>query len=825
MEKKFRTFLIIVAVMLSGAVYFASASITDSLVAVYTKKAKLNVGNAEIVILPNVNSPSQFIGLSASSKAKQPFDYTVPLLRGSGLYAIGQSRYDQMSLMGIELEDYKAMNELVFKRVEQDKTLTGSYAIISDKTAQSYKLDIGDELELRINDKKRRLIIYGISEAVGVFANEGETPLVMISFNTLSGYMETQNKPNAIYIKGELGTTPQQIITELQGLYPKYTVREAISEADLGDYVFWIELPLMMMTIMVTFMSIFIIYTSFKVIMIEKLPIVGTFRSVGASKKMMNRVLLLESTFYGVIGGIGSNLLGVIVLAVMIRFMANTEGLKPEMVIKPTHLLISFFLGVTICLISSFIPIRSTAKIPIKEVVLGNHTSYKKKKRYKYILGVFLILISIIIPKLELVQMGLLLSIISMIAAIVGVINILPLSIHYSLPFIKVVFTKLFGNVGSLAARNVKGNKSMTNSMALIAIGVGIILMLNNVSQNLREGLLEIYETSLVFNIGLQTHNMDKYKIRSIRGIEGVESVYGYYITGDYEGEDIPVKEFGGKSIHGMHSVSGPEFDGYLKLTYKNEEEKQRLLTQLNKERCIVVTNLLKKRYNLKEGDVLTLTMPEGDREYTLIGFVDTPIYSGGYAMMGEKYMGQDLGLSQYNGIYVNTNKEEGEVLEVIKEKYKKEQLQGDTNAEFAQSEQESNDVIMTMLKGFCVLAIVIGIIGIVNNLLISFIERKKGFAILRSVGMSQKQITHMIFIEAIYLGLLGAISGIAIGWLLMGNMEYVLVNMDMPFGMKFIADGMGLYIGATLMLTIIASTVPAQKTSKLNIIEAIKYE
>ena len=57
-------------------------------------------------------------------------------------------------------------------------------------------------------------------------------------------------------------------------------------------------------------------------------------------------------------------------------------------------------------------------------------------------------------------------------------------------------------------------------------------------------------------------------------------------------------------------------------------------------------------------------------------------------------------------------------------------------------------------MRGFSLLALVIGIFGVFNNLIISFLERQRSIAMLRSIGMSKRQSIKMFFIEALTGGL-----------------------------------------------------------------------
>lgn len=141
------------------------------------------------------------------------------------------------------------------------------------------------------------------------------------------------------------------------------------------------------------------------------------------------------------------------------------------------------------------------------------------------------------------------------------------------------------------------------------------------------------------------------------------------------------------------------------------------------------------------------------------------------------------------------------------------------------QNNQESNAALMSMISIFAILAMVIGVVGVVNNLMISFIERKQNIAMMRSVGMSKAQVLKMIFIEGLGSGVIGGICGLVGGVLVTEIMNYVLQALDQVITMKIVPGlFLGYFIGG-MLITVIGSIIPARGSSKLNIIEAIKYE
>ena len=825
-EKKLRTFLILLAVMLSGALCLTSLAVTDSLVEIYVAQMKKATGTTEVIIRAGENSPSSQVSLTPGKVLEEQVEYMIPVLNAIGAYEQSSKKTDEMSIMGIELEDYLKVNELKLISKRSDMPFTNNQIIISEQTASKYQLEVGDTLDVQIKGVKRRLSLCGITSKVGIFSGEGSRPQVLMPFSTLSKYLGTQQKPTSLYIKGKDGVSVETLLQDFKAIYPRYEVAEPIPIEDIKTMLGMFSTMFMMMTLIVTIMSIFIVYTSFKVIMLEKMPVIGTFRSVGASQKMMKRVLLLESTFYGVLGGLASWGLGLIILKVLLGIVAAADGIqKTKMVITPMYLFVSLMLCIVICLASSLFPILKVSKVPIKDIVLGTSGQGGKRKRGKEIRSIILVLCSIVAIKILPESMRIIAADICVVLALIGVIGILPIIIRYSSPVVEKFFATLFGNVGILAVKNIKGNKSILNSMSLITLGVGILLMVNNIGDNLAVEVVNAYEKSFAYDIELSLDGMDKNTVRTLLYEEGVKSAYGSYVGGYYYGQNIELVDYNNVKLGSIEGTGGKIHGEYFTYDYESEEEKNRLLEQLGEGRNIIFGNILKKRYGLELGQKIVMKMPQGTRTYTIIGFCDTLMNNGDLAQIGEAYFKQDMGSRYYSNIYLTTSKEPMEVLEALQIKYKDRHLGGNTMRRQLQNNKESNAQIMSILSGFSVLAAIIGVIGIINNLFISFIERKRSIAVLRSVGMNKKQVIQMIFLEALYTGLLGGIAGIGAGWLVMNNMPYVVEGMQLPPIVYFMANGLWVYILMATLITIVASISPAFKTSKLNIIEAIKFE
>ena len=84
--------------------------------------------------------------------------------------------------------------------------------------------------------------------------------------------------------------------------------------------------------------------------------------------------------------------------------------------------------------------------------------------------------------------------------------------------------------------------------------------------------------------------------------------------------------------------------------------------------------------------------------------------------------------------------------------------------AAFAAEQREPIDQLLFIVYALLGLAVVIAVLGIVNTLALSVIERIREIGLLRAVGLSRRQLRTMLRLESVAIALLGAVLGIVLG-------------------------------------------------------------
>jgi len=289
-QKKFRTALIVLSIILSVSLLYTVMSLSSQVTSIFEQKVKKEVGNAQLMILPEENSGEQYL-TELDFENLQGMDYQIPLIN-----AYGYSKIDEDMLpvvfSGMSIEDYRTIYGLDFieKNTEQ---LSGDQVFIGEESAEVYKLKLGDKLEVTINNKPFSFTIEGIikDKNNNLGYNLGSLSLITPK-NTLANILGISNKVSAYYIKTDKQTTITEEQAKLSEAFPEEKINDVTDMSDFKQSLQMITTSLFLMVTAVIIVSAFIIYSSFKIIAIERMPLMGTLRSIGATRKVTIWTLL-----------------------------------------------------------------------------------------------------------------------------------------------------------------------------------------------------------------------------------------------------------------------------------------------------------------------------------------------------------------------------------------------------------------------------------------------------------------------------------------------------------------------------------------------------
>jgi len=133
-------------------------------------------------------------------------------------------------------------------------------------------------------------------------------------------------------------------------------------------------------------------------------------------------------------------------------------------------------------------------------------------------------------------------------------------------------------------------------------------------------------------------------------------------------------------------------------------------------------------------------------------------------------------------------------------------------------------DTAVRILSALLALSVLIAVLGIINTLALSVLERTRELGLLRAVGMSRRQVKRMVRVESVVIAIFGGLLGLVVGGAIGVALQRALVNQGVtelrfPFGQLF-----G-YLVLAALAGVVAAWLPARRASRLNVLNAIATE
>ncbi|MEU5962662.1 ABC transporter permease [Micromonospora parva] len=142
----------------------------------------------------------------------------------------------------------------------------------------------------------------------------------------------------------------------------------------------------------------------------------------------------------------------------------------------------------------------------------------------------------------------------------------------------------------------------------------------------------------------------------------------------------------------------------------------------------------------------------------------------------------------------------------------------------FIKQQTSSLDGLLTMIQILLALAIVIAVLGIINTLALSVLERTRELGLLRAIGLRRSQTMGMITVEAVVISVFGALLGVVVGTGLGAAVVEALkdegiTDLILPWGQ------MGVFLGLAAIIGVVAAVLPAVRAARINVLGAIAHD
>jgi putative ABC transport system permease protein len=131
-----------------------------------------------------------------------------------------------------------------------------------------------------------------------------------------------------------------------------------------------------------------------------------------------------------------------------------------------------------------------------------------------------------------------------------------------------------------------------------------------------------------------------------------------------------------------------------------------------------------------------------------------------------------------------------------------------------------------SMFDVLALIAMTVAALGVVNTLTMNVLERTRELGMLRSLGMTRRQVAKMVLAESALMGVIGGAFGLAFG-LFLSRLFLYAVNQIQGYDLTYVLPREGIVISVLIALIVsqLAALWPARRAARIRIIEAIQFE
>jgi putative ABC transport system permease protein len=730
--------------------------------------------------------------------------------------------------MGVNLTDAPAGHGLEGLVVLEGEAPQGPGEVaIDEATAEKAGYEVGDTVQLALStdDPVLRPKLVGV---VGYREGGSLNGANMTVFDTATAqelFLGGAFEYNDVWVTAGDGVSQEELRAEIEKILPAgfeaVTGDEEVEKIgnSLQEATSFLNTFLLVFAFIALVVGVFLIVNTFAMLVAQRMREMALLRALGASRRQVSGSVVLEAAILGLIGGVLGLALGIL-LAKGIVFAFAQFGLDlsaQTTIIAPRTVVVSIVVGVVTTLIAVWMPARRAGKVAPIEALRADATVPETSLRRWSLIGAVLAALGLgaMLSGLYLVDDNAAWYVgAGIFAMLLGVTAISPALSRPFASLFGLLYKRTSGVVGNIATENAKRNPRRTavTASALmlgLALVTTIATMGTSAKQSIADSLEESFAGDLVVSNAVGTSFSTK--VGDIAAdIEGVDIVsrIRYVFLGATGTELLPAID-----PDTIGSVVDVEFD-------------EGSFADLGQGGVALLADYADEE-GLQVGDTLTLDLPTGEHSFPVEAIYEPNTIIGFDYLISLDTMGA-LGYPAADNVVYLTVADGYETADIQKE------LEDATvdlpmvtvkdQQGYVEEQQGLFNQMLTMVYGLLGLAIIIAILGIVNTLALSVIERTREVGLLRAIGLDRRQLRRTIRLEAIVISVYGAVLGVSMG-LLFGS---VLINSLADQGLNSLVIPWGqviAFVVAAAVVGVLAAVFPARRAAKLDVLQAITTE
>ncbi|MGW1027205.1 ABC transporter permease [Streptomyces sp. NPDC002577] len=709
-------------------------------------------------------------------------------------------------------------------------------ALLDADTADKKHVRIGDTLTVLAAPGSFKVEVVGI--ATFTTTNPGAALVFLDTPTAQTKLLGSKDAATSISVDAAPGVSDKELKARIAGvLGSAYELKTAGEEAEssaaqLGGFLDVIKYVMLGFAGIAVLVGVFLIVNTFSMLIAQRTRELGLLRALGADRRQVRRSVLTEALLLGLVSSTVGLAVGIGLAFGLIALMSQIGmNLKStEMVIGWGTPVAAYVVGVGVTFVAAYLPARRAARVsPMAALADAEIADVGRPLRLRAVLGsVFAAAGAAALvgcaaagktgQAAPLLGLGVVLTLIATVIA--G-----PLLVR---PLIRVLggaFPALFGPVGRMSQRNALRNPRRTGATAAaLMVGLALVGGMSVASASMTKSFDQQIDKTLGADFIVQNTNFTPFPKEitdKVRATEGAGLVVRQRFA------PLAVRLPDGKRVESTASGYDAQLDDVAHITYAEGDTAAALAPG-----SIAMDGDFAKEHGVRVGATLPVRFPAGRTADLTVAALTDQSGSDSFGMQGGLFMG--LGTlekyvpgGQESALYVNAaaGTDPGTLrarLDTALDPYP--QVQVRDQADYKDLVHDQIAVMLYLVYALLGLAIIIAVLGVVNTLALSVVERTREIGLLRAIGLGRRQLRRMIRLESVVIAVFGAVLGLGLG-LVWGVAIQQVLALE---GMTAFAIPWGTVVAVVVgsaVVGIVAALLPALRASRMNVLAAIAHE